>query len=174
MVVLIMGVSGAGKSTLAQQLAVALQAGYAEGDDYHPAWNVAKMAAGMPLDDADRWPWLSLLAAEINTWLATGKDMVLTCSALKKAYRQHLGLMQPGVRLVYLDGSQAFIADRLRSRDGHYMPASLLASQFAALEAPNDDEAAIRIAVSLSTDAAVTAIKIALADSTAAAKRSPQ
>lgn len=162
MVIVIMGVSGAGKTTLAEKLACELSAGYAEGDSYHTVANIAKMATGTPLDDTDRWPWLDLMAAEIDTWLTAGRDMVLSCSALKRVYRQRLGLGRPGVQLVYLDGSQDFIAQRLASRDGHYMPPSLLESQFAALEVPTDSEAPICVDITLSSAEAIAAIKAGL------------
>ena len=138
MVIVLMGVSGSGKTTVGQRLADALGAGFAEGDAYHPPANVEKMRSGIPLDDADRWPWLERLRAEIDDWLERGQNMVLACSALKQRYREILGGERQGVRFVYLCGAERLIQARLAGRRGHYMPASLLASQLAALEEPAD------------------------------------
>ncbi len=138
MVIVLMGVSGSGKTTVGLRLAQALGAEFAEGDAYHPPANIEKMRTGVPLEDADRWPWLETLSAEIGRWLAAGQDVVLACSALKRSYRQILDGGRPGVRFVYLCGSRSLIQARLAARRGHYMPASLLASQLAALEEPED------------------------------------
>jgi gluconokinase len=138
MVIVLMGVSGSGKTTVGERLARALGAEFAEGDAYHPPANVEKMKSGHPLDDADRQPWLERLSVEIGRWLDAGEDAVLACSALKQRYRDILRGGRPGVRLVYLRGSEELIRDRLKRRRGHYMPASLLKSQFAALEEPED------------------------------------
>lgn len=139
------GVSGCGKSTLAAALAQRLGWDVAEGDDLHPAANVAKMAAGHPLTDDDRWPWLERVRAWIDAELASGRSGVITCSALKLAYRDVL--RDPRVTFVYLHGSPEVIAARLAARRGHYMPSSLLASQFAALEAPRPPEQMIAIEI---------------------------
>jgi gluconokinase len=138
MVIVVMGVSGSGKTTVGQLLADALGAEFAEGDAYHPPANVDKMRRGTPLEDADRWPWLQALAAQIDRWLAAGKTVVLACSALKQSYRDVLAQGRPGVRFVHLEGDKALIRRRLDARRGHYMPAALLDSQFAALEPPAD------------------------------------
>jgi gluconokinase len=138
MVIVLMGVSGSGKTTVGTRLAKALGAEFAEGDAYHPPANVEKMRSGIPLDDSDRWPWLEILRAEIDRWLAAGKTVVVACSALKQAYRDVLAKGRPGVRFVHLEGDQALIRERLARRRGHYMPATLLDSQFAALEPPSD------------------------------------
>jgi gluconokinase len=138
MVIVLMGVSGSGKTTVGIPLARALGGEFVEGDDYHPQANVAKMRQGIPLDDADRQPWLETLAAEIGRWLAAGRTVVLACSALKRSYREILRGGRPGVRFVHLKGSAALIRARLAERRGHYMPASLLDSQIAALEEPSD------------------------------------
>lgn len=138
MILIVMGVSGSGKSTIGALLAEALGATFAEGDRYHPPANVRKMASGTPLADADRWPWLAAIAAAIVGWRADGRDAVVTCSALKEAYRARLADGARDVRFVFLKGSEALIRDRLRHRSGHFMPPTLLASQFAALEEPRE------------------------------------
>jgi gluconokinase len=138
MVIVVMGVSGSGKTTVGKLLAQALGAEFAEGDAYHPPENIEKMRRGMPLEDADRWPWLQSLAAQIDRWLAAGTPMVLACSALKQSYRDVLAQGRPRMRFVHLEGDKALIRDRLDARRGHYMPASLLDSKIAALEPPID------------------------------------
>ena len=138
MVVVLMGVSGSGKTSVGVPLAAALGGEFVEGDDYHPPANVAKMRQGIPLDDADRRPWLETLAAEIGRWLAAGRTVVLACSALKRSYRAILRGGRPEVRFVHLKGDPALIRARLAQRRGHYMPASLLDSQLATLEEPLD------------------------------------
>ncbi|KRE79858.1 gluconokinase [Arthrobacter sp. Soil763] len=144
-VLVIMGVSGSGKSTVAGLLAGRLGWDLAEGDDLHPASNVAKMHAGQPLTDEDRWPWLERIAAWIQAHTAAGTPGVVTCSALKKRYRDIL--RGEGVVFVFLEGSKDRISDRLASRHGHFMPPALLESQFEALEAPGPDENAITLSV---------------------------
>ncbi|HSA81344.1 MAG TPA: gluconokinase [Geminicoccaceae bacterium] len=138
MVIVLMGVSGSGKTTIGVPLAQALGGEFAEGDDYHPPANVEKMRQGIPLDDADRRPWLETLSREIGNWLDAGRTMVLACSALKRSYRAILRGGRPEVRFVHLKGSAETIRARLAERRGHYMPASLLDSQLAALEEPKD------------------------------------
>ena len=141
MIVVVMGVSGCGKTVVGQALAAALGWPFIEGDDFHPAENVARMAAGTPLTDADRWPWLDRLAEEMAAILARGGHAVLACSALKQSYRDRLAraAKAPGdVRFVHLKGDFHTIAARLAARQHRYMPASLLASQFATLEEPAD------------------------------------
>lgn len=135
MIVVVMGVSGSGKTTLGQLLAARLGCAFIDADDHHPAENVAKMAAGVPLDDADRWPWLDSLNALLR---AQAHDVVLACSALKQSYRARLCEGIAGCRLVYLKGSIEQIRARLAERQHRYMPVSLLESQFAALEPPTD------------------------------------
>jgi gluconokinase len=138
MVVVVMGVSGVGKTTIGVQIAQALGGEFAEGDDFHPPANVEKMRSGMPLDDADRAPWLEILSRKIGAWLDQGVDGVLACSALKRTYRDVLRGGRAGVHFVYLRGEEALIRARLKHRQGHYMPPSLLASQIATLEEPDD------------------------------------
>jgi gluconokinase/shikimate kinase len=147
-VLVIMGVSGSGKSTVAGVLAGRLGWDLAEGDDLHPEANVAKMQAGHALSDEDRWPWLEIIADWIRERTAAGKPGIITCSALKKRYRDIL--RGENVVFVFLQGSKDKISDRLASRHGHFMPASLLESQFDALEAPAEDENHISLCVSAS------------------------
>jgi gluconokinase len=145
-VLVIMGVSGGGKSTVAGLLAGRLGWDLAEGDDMHPAANIAKMAAGHPLDDADRWPWLARVAEWIQVRTAADRPGIVTCSALKRSYRDVL--RGPNVVFVYLAGSRELIARRIAARQGHFMPAALLDSQFTDLEPPGPDEQAITVDVS--------------------------
>ena len=137
MVILLMGVTGSGKTTIGAALAESLTWQFVDADEFHSPANVAKMRAGIPLEDADRVPWLASLHTAIVGWLQTGASVVLACSALKQAYREQL-LVSPDVRLVYLRGSCEVISRRLSERHGHYMNADLLASQFATLEEPQD------------------------------------
>ncbi|MCU1592261.1 MAG: gluconate kinase [Frankiales bacterium] len=136
----VMGVSGSGKTTVAQRVAERLGWVFAEGDDFHPAANVAKMHAGHPLTDEDRWPWLRALADWIGVREAAGENAVLTCSALKRSYRALLDSGHPSVRFVHITASEETIRRRLEQRQGHYMPASLLDSQLATLEPLQPDE----------------------------------
>jgi gluconokinase len=137
-VLVLMGVSGCGKSTVAGVLAGRLGWDLGEGDDLHPPANVAKMHAGHPLTDEDRWPWLDRVAEWIRERTEAGRPGIITCSALKRSYRDVL--RGDHVVLVYLRGTREQIAERLAMRHGHYMPAALLDSQFATLEEPGDDE----------------------------------
>ena len=143
----VMGVSGSGKTTIATLLAERLQLEYVDADWLHPKSNVEKMQRGIPLDDEDRWPWLRAIAARMQELRAEGRGCVVACSALKRAYRDVLRDGREDVRIVYLHGTTQAIAPRLSGRDGHFMPASLLASQFAALEAPGPDERPIEVPV---------------------------
>lgn len=136
----VMGVSGCGKTTIGTALARALAVPFVEGDDFHPPENVERMAAGIPLTDADRGGWLRALAGQLREARARGAGLVMSCSALKRAYRDVLRDGDPDVRFIVLDGPREVIAERLASRAGHYMPPSLLDSQLATLEKPGPGE----------------------------------
>lgn len=138
-----MGVAGSGKTTVASALAQRLGWDFVEADALHPAANVEKMRAGIPLDDEDRWPWLDALAERIGQARAAERPCVVACSALKKRYRERLAAGHSDVRLVYLKGDYETIMPRLAGRTGHYMPPSLLRSQFEALEEPGGEEGAL-------------------------------
>ena len=135
-IVVVMGVAGSGKTTVAARLAERLGCAFQEGDALHPPANVAKMSAGTPLTDADRAPWLARIAACIDDWRARGRGGVVTCSALKQAYRDVIVGDRAEVRLVHLAGTRETIGARLAARRGHFMPAALLDTQFATLEPP--------------------------------------
>lgn len=152
---LVMGVSGAGKTTLAEALARRLGAAFIDADDLHPPANRAKMAAGEPLDDADRAPWLDAVAQVIAGWAATGRAGVIACSALKRAYRDRLRAADPGLVTVYLDVEEAELLRRLARRRGHFFPAELLASQLAVLEPPTRDEDVVSVSGEFTIDEAV-------------------
>jgi gluconokinase len=157
-VLVVMGVSGSGKTTIAKGLAAAEGWSVLEGDTFHPAANVAKMAAGTPLTDADRWPWLHAIAAAIDADRAHGTSAVVACSALRRAYRDVLIGDRPDVRLVYLKGSRTLIGKRMQARHGHFMPPSLLDSQFQTLEEPGPDENPITVEIGGTPDQIVGAI----------------
>jgi len=141
MVLVIMGVAGTGKSTVAGLLAGQLGLDLAEGDDLHPEANVAKMSSGVPLTDEDRWPWLDRISAWIHSQIDAGRPGVITCSSLKRVYRDRM--REPGVVFVHLDGSAEQIGARLSKRLDHFMPASMLESQLATLEPLESDEAGL-------------------------------
>jgi gluconokinase len=153
-VVVVMGVAGTGKTTVGGMLAEALGVPYAEADDFHPPENVAKMTAGEPLDDTDRAPWLDA----IGKWAAerTGRGGVVSCSALKRSYRDRLRAAAPGISFVHLTGERALIADRMARRTDHFMPPALLDSQFATLEPLQPDEAGAAVPVDDDGPEAVT------------------
>lgn len=146
-VLVVMGVSGCGKSTVAALLAGRYGWPFEEGDSLHPQSNVDKMHAGHPLTDDDRKPWLEKVALWIETELDEGRNGVITCSALKRSYRNILNRRGHGVLFVYLHGDFATIAARLAVRQGHFMPPALLQSQFDSLEEPQPDEPAIRVEI---------------------------
>ncbi|QXG75414.1 gluconokinase [Modestobacter sp. L9-4] len=138
--IVVMGVSGSGKTSAAREITRQLGWEYIEGDDLHPEANVAKMAAGHPLDDEDRWPWLRRISEVIGEHEAAGTSIVLTCSALKRVYRDLLREGHPSVWFAHVDVDREVLAERLRNRKGHYMPPSLLDSQLATLERLGEDE----------------------------------
>jgi gluconokinase len=146
-IVVVMGVSGSGKSTIAAMLAIRLDWLYEDGDWFHPPANVEKMHSGEPLTDEDRWPWLRAIAAWIDETRRAGGHAVIACSALKRAYRDILVGDRADVRLVYLKGERELIARRMAVRHGHFMPPSLLDSQFAALQEPGADEHPIVVSI---------------------------
>lgn len=151
----VMGVSGSGKSTVADALAKKLSWTYEDGDKFHPPSNVAKMSAGHPLTDGDRWPWLQAIADEIDRVCKAGQRAVIACSALKRAYREVLVHGRTDVRIVFLDGTKELIAGRLAQRKGHFMPPGLLDSQFKTLEPPDAGENPVTVSIDASVDAIV-------------------
>ncbi|MBI4785267.1 MAG: gluconokinase [Oscillatoriophycideae cyanobacterium NC_groundwater_1537_Pr4_S-0.65um_50_18] len=167
MVIVVMGVSGSGKTTIGRLLAESLQWQFSDADDFHSATNIEKMQQGIPLTDADRFPWLQAIRVAIEAWLSQEVNVVLACSALKSEYRQWLQPSEPlqmsqqqsCVRWVYLQGSFELIWQRLSQRQGHYMKANLLQSQMEALEEPED---ALRIDVFQSPEAIVQQIRSSL------------
>ena len=158
MIVVLMGVCGCGKTTVGRPLAQELGWTFVDADDLHPRANVEKMASGMALTDEDRWPWYERIVAELQRLTRSGTHVVLACSALKQAYRDRLARAGE-LRIVYMKGDAATIEPRIGSRTGHFMPPSLLASQFATLEEPPD---AIVVDVAEPVAAQVAAIARAL------------
>ncbi|MFD2261255.1 gluconokinase [Lacibacterium aquatile] len=157
-ILIIMGVCGCGKSRVGGDLAAKLGVRFIEGDDFHPAANRAKMAAGQPLDDEDRWPWLDRLAGELASAVEAGQGAVLACSSLKRRYRDRLRSGAGQAVFVHLDGARAVIAERLGSRQGHFMAPSLLDSQLAALEPLQADEAHVIVRVEDPVEIAVAGL----------------
>jgi gluconokinase len=155
---IVMGVSGSGKSTIAGQLAQRLHWVCEDGDRFHPQSNVEKMSHGQPLTDEDRWPWLKAIADEIDRVCRAGEHAVIACSALKRAYRDILVHGRSDVRVIFLKGSRDLIAKRLALRTDHFMPPSLLESQFATLEPPGADEDPITADIDAPVDPIVDAI----------------
>ena len=162
MIILVMGVSGSGKSTIGRRLADELGYEFIEGDNFHPPKNIKKMQAGVPLDDDDRWPWLSAVRLQMERAEFEESNLVATCSALKRAYRRILIPRNSPIQLVHLTGDRRLISDRLESRKRHFMPPELLASQFASLEPPRANERCINVDVRQTPQASVTAIRQAL------------
>jgi gluconokinase len=157
-VLVVMGVSGSGKTTVATRLAERLGWPFAEGDDFHPPANVAKMHGGTPLTDANRLPWLQAIAAWIDARRAAGSGGIVSCSALKRAYRDILIGRRHDVRLVYVRGTPALIGARIAARHDHFMPASLLQSQFDTLEEPGEEEKPIIADAALTPAAMVESV----------------
>lgn len=144
--IVVMGVSGCGKTSVAEGLAAALPASFVEGDGLHPAENVEKMSKGIPLDDADRWPWLDIIGRSLSDALAQNKSIVISCSALKKTYRDRLRDAAGGtLAFVFLKGSRELLLGRMTARRNHFMPASLLDSQLATLEDPTAEPGVITV-----------------------------
>ena len=159
----VMGVSGSGKSTVAAGVAAALGLGFIDGDSLHPPASVARMQAGTPLTDADRWPWLERIAARLAGEREWPDGLVIACSALRRAYRDRIRAGAPGVRFVFLDGPAELIRARMAGRSGHYMPESLLASQLQTLEPPGADEVDVqRLDIGLPAEAVIEAAVRAL------------
>ncbi|NYV74504.1 gluconokinase [Streptomyces sp. UH6] len=161
-VVVVMGVAGTGKTTIGRRLAELLGVPYAEGDDFHPPANIAKMSAGTPLDDADRAPWLDLIGAWADEHCASGG--VVSCSALKRIYRDRLRAAAPGLFFVHLSGERELIEERMSGRKGHFMPRSLLDSQFATLEPLRPDEAGVVVDLSAAPEEIARTAEAALRD----------
>jgi carbohydrate kinase (thermoresistant glucokinase family) len=151
-VVAVIGVSGAGKTTVGRQLADQLCWNFAEGDTLHPSQNLAKMRSGQPLTDTDRAPWLAAVGQVIDGWISRGECGVITCSGLKRSYRRQIISDHRIVQLVYLEGPRELIAERLAPREDHFMPVSLLDSQFATLEPPGPDESPITVGIDRPVD----------------------
>ena len=157
-ILVVMGVSGSGKTTIGVDLAQRLSWPFLEGDDLHPPANVAKMHAGTPLTDEDRWPWLDAIKAWIDARLAEGGHGVIACSALRRIYRERLGVGRNSVALVFLHAERALLVDRLARRKGHFMPQALLDSQIATLEPPAPEEHPITVEIGGTADAVVADI----------------
>ena len=162
-VVVVMGVSGSGKTTVAERLAAQFGWMFQEGDALHPPANVAKMAAGQPLDYAARAPWLAIIAQWVEARLLAGQNGIVTCSALKRRYREQIGNGKPGVQFVYLHGNRATLEDHVRSRHHEYMPATLLDSQLETLEEPGPDEHVITVDVAATVEETVSTVAARLA-----------
>lgn len=154
-IIVVMGVCGSGKSEIGRRLADALNAEFVEGDDFHPRHNVALMGAGIPLTDADRQVWLETLSARIAQAERSGQALVLSCSALKRRYRDLLREGYARLAFVHLRGERPLIEARMRARQGHFMPVGLIDSQFHDLEPPTPDEAVLTADISLAPDALV-------------------
>jgi len=157
-ILIVMGVSGSGKTTVAAMLAGRLHWRFQEGDALHPPANVEKMHHGIPLTDEDRLPWLDSIAALVDRWSVAGVSGIITCSALKRAYRDRIRAGQSDVEFIYLRGARAVVSSRITQRMGHFMPPSLLDSQFATLEEPSDDEPVITVDIGGSPGQIVEAI----------------
>jgi carbohydrate kinase (thermoresistant glucokinase family) len=157
-IIIVMGVASAGKTTVGQGLADQLGWPFRDADSFHPPANVAKMSAGVPLTDEDRWPWLDAIVAWMNERAAAGEHGVATCSALKRAYRDRLRASRAEVRFVHLHGDREVLAARIAARKDHFMPPSLLDSQLATLETPGADEAVVAVDVRMRPKEIVAAV----------------
>jgi carbohydrate kinase (thermoresistant glucokinase family) len=166
-IAVVMGVSGSGKTTIGRGIAQRDNWRLVEGDDFHSAANVAKMHAGIPLTDTDRWPWLHAIAREIDLMHGRGEQAVVVCSALKRAYRDILIGQRTDMALVYLHGSGDLIGPRLSARKDHFMPPTLLDSQFAALEEPGPEEHPIVVSIAQPPDAIIDEVLKKLKERTA-------
>ncbi len=156
LVIVIMGVAGSGKTTIGRKLAAALGWEFRDADEFHPAANIARMASGHPLTDADRQPWLAAIRTYVESRLASGQRAVITCSALREAYRKVIIVDPLRVKLVHLAGDYALILDRLTRRQGHFMKPQMLQSQFDTLETPHD---ALAVDIAQSPEAIVSQIR---------------
>lgn len=155
----VMGVSGSGKTSVGERLAEVYGVRFIEGDSLHSAANVEKMARGTPLDDEDRWPWLDAIGAEIYRTLAAGNGLVVSCSALKRIYRERLRTAAGGKLIfVYLDGSKELLSQRMGARTGHFMPASLLESQLQTLEVPTGEPGVVTVGIDGSVEEIVARV----------------
>ncbi len=155
--VIVMGVSGCGKTSVGERLADALNCRFIEGDSLHPPANIEKMSAGIPLGDDDRWPWLDIIGGLIGESVGRGERVIVSCSALKKVYRDRLRAAAGGrLAFVFLEGSRAVFDKRMKARVGHFMPSSLLDSQFATLEPPTGEPGVVTVDVDLTIDEIVT------------------
>jgi gluconokinase len=160
-IIIIFGVSGSGKTTIGKLLGHELRWQFIEADDFHPAWNIQKMRSGRPLIDEDRWPWLDCLRKQIEQLLAAGENVVLACSALKRAYRDRLRVSEE-IKFVFLRGDYAVVEKQLRSRRRHFMNPDLLQSQFDDLEEPQADEQALTVALGRTPEEIVEEIETKL------------
>ncbi len=161
-IVVVMGVSGSGKTVVGTALARELGAGFAEGDRFHPPENIDRMSAGLPLRDEDRWGWLDAIAVEITNAELNGQSLVVACSALKRIYRDRLRLASRRLRFVYLEVSRDVAVERVAARKGHFMPASLVDSQFEDLQPPTADEHVVTLDATLPPAGLTTAAALAL------------
>ncbi|MFN3635930.1 MAG: gluconokinase [Rhizobium rhizophilum] len=154
--VIVMGVSGCGKSSVGEALAARLSLPFIEGDVLHPESNVEKMARGTPLTDEDRWPWLTVIGERMADALSRGEGIIVSCSALKKVYRDHLRAATGGrLTFVYLDGSRELLGRRMGARTGHFMPLGLLDSQLATLEVPTGEPGVVTVSIDQPVDGIV-------------------
>ncbi|HEY0120513.1 MAG TPA: gluconokinase [Rhizobium sp.] len=156
--IIVMGVSGSGKSSIGEKAAARLGLHYVEGDALHPAANVEKMSKGIPLTDEDRWPWLDVIGQEIAASLAKGEGIAVSCSALKRVYRERLRAAAGGhLYFIYLDGSKELLTKRMGERKGHFMPSSLLESQLRTLEVPTGEPGVVTVSIHDTIDRIVEA-----------------